>query len=120
MLGTWLWIPLAAARPRLRRLGGGLWVPRRGVSIAPQKVAHIPSPSGTLWEPELVTLRAGGLIPIARQYPGARELVESHRREFPGAEISYHTASGYGMCQVLVEAVTRAASLDRRRSGPPF
>src|SRR5262249_17764712 len=22
------------------------------------------------WEPELVTLRAGGLIPIARQYPG--------------------------------------------------
>ena len=29
------------------------------------------------WEPELVTLRAGGLIPIARQYPGAREFLES-------------------------------------------
>lgn len=25
------------------------------------------------WEPELVTLRAGGLIPIARHYPGPRE-----------------------------------------------
>ena len=62
-----------------------------------------------------MTLRAGGLIPIARQYPGARELVESHRKEFPGAEISYHTASGYGMCQVLVEAVKRAASLDREK-----
>ena len=34
----------------------------------------------------------GGLIPIARQYPGARELVESHRREFPGADISYQIA----------------------------
>jgi branched-chain amino acid transport system substrate-binding protein len=38
------------------------------------------------WEPELVTLRAGGLIPIARQYPGARELVEAHHREYPGVE----------------------------------
>jgi branched-chain amino acid transport system substrate-binding protein len=36
------------------------------------------------WEPELVTLRAGGLIPIARQYPGARELVEAHNRSIPG------------------------------------
>jgi len=27
----------------------------------------------TPWVPELVELRAGGLIPIARQYPGARE-----------------------------------------------
>ena len=26
----------------------------------------------TLWVPELVDIRAGGLIPIARQYPGAR------------------------------------------------
>jgi branched-chain amino acid transport system substrate-binding protein len=66
----------------------------------------------SLWEPELVTLRAGGLIPIARQYPGARELVESHRKEFPGAEISYHSAQGYGGCQVLVEAIRRAGSLD--------
>ncbi|MFI5184910.1 MAG: amino acid ABC transporter substrate-binding protein, partial [Vicinamibacteria bacterium] len=30
------------------------------------------------WEPELVSLRAGGLVPIARQYPGAKEFVEAH------------------------------------------
>ena len=64
------------------------------------------------WEEELVTIRAGGLIPIARQYPGAREFVESHRKEFPGAEISYHSASAYGACQVLMEAIRRAGSLD--------
>jgi branched-chain amino acid transport system substrate-binding protein len=64
------------------------------------------------WEPELVMLRAGGLIPIARQYPGAREFVESHRKEFPGAELSYHSGAGYGGCQVLVEAIKRAGSLD--------
>jgi branched-chain amino acid transport system substrate-binding protein len=67
------------------------------------------------WEAELVALRAGGLIPIARQYPGAREFVESHRNEFPGAEISYHTAGGYGGCQVLMEALRRAGSLDREK-----
>jgi branched-chain amino acid transport system substrate-binding protein len=67
------------------------------------------------WEAELVTLRAGGLIPIARQYPGARDFVESHRKEFPGAELSYHTASGYAGCQVLVEAIRRAGSLDREK-----
>jgi branched-chain amino acid transport system substrate-binding protein len=39
------------------------------------------------WDPELVTLRAGGLIPVARQYPGAREFVESHKKEFPGADL---------------------------------
>jgi branched-chain amino acid transport system substrate-binding protein len=64
------------------------------------------------WEPELVTLRAGGLIPIARQYPGARELVEAHHREYPGVDLSYHTAGGYGGCQVLTEAIKRAGSLD--------
>jgi len=67
------------------------------------------------WEAELVTLRAGGLIPIARQYPGAREFVESHRKEFPGAEISYHSANGYGGCQVLMEAIRRAGSLDSEK-----
>jgi branched-chain amino acid transport system substrate-binding protein len=67
------------------------------------------------WEPELVTLRAGGLIPIARQYPGAREFVEAYRKEFPGAELSYHSAAGYGGCQVLVEAIRRAGSLDREK-----
>ena len=44
----------------------------------------------TPWVPELVELRAGGLIPIARQYPGAREFVESHKKEFPGADLSFH------------------------------
>ncbi len=67
------------------------------------------------WEAELVTLRAGGLIPIARQYPGAREFVESYRKEFPGADLSYHSASGYGGCQVLMEAIKRAGSLDGER-----
>jgi branched-chain amino acid transport system substrate-binding protein len=54
----------------------------------------------------------GGLIPIARQYPGAREFVESYRREFPGADFSYQSAAGYAICQILVEAVKRAGSLD--------
>ena len=64
------------------------------------------------WEPDLVTLRAGGLIPIARQYPGAREFVESYRTEFPDAELSYHSAQGYGGCQVLMEAIRRAGTVD--------
>jgi branched-chain amino acid transport system substrate-binding protein len=67
------------------------------------------------WEPELVTLRAGGLVPIARQYPGAREFVESYRKEFPGADLSYQTAQGYGACQVLLEGIRRAGSLDGER-----
>jgi branched-chain amino acid transport system substrate-binding protein len=67
------------------------------------------------WEAELVMLRAGGLIPIARQYPAAREFVEAYRREFPGAELSYHSASGYGGCQVLTEAIRRAGSLDSEK-----
>ena len=66
----------------------------------------------TPWEPELVTLRAGGLIPIARQYPGAREFVESYRSEFSGAEPSFQSAGGYAACQILVEATKRAGSLD--------
>ncbi len=64
------------------------------------------------WEAELVTLRAGGLVPIARQYPGAKEFVEAHRREFPGADLSYHSAAGYGGCQVLLEALRLAGSLE--------
>ena len=64
------------------------------------------------WEPELVTLRAGGLVPIARQYPGAKEFVEAYKKEFPGADLSYHSAGGYGGCQILLEAIKRAGSLD--------
>ena len=55
------------------------------------------------WEPELVTLRAGGLIPIARQYPGAREFFDAYQKEFPGADFSYHSAGGYGGWQNLGE-----------------
>jgi len=66
----------------------------------------------TPWDPALVTLRAGGLIPVARQYPGSKEFVESHKKEFPGADLSYQSAAGYAMCQVLTEAVKRAGALD--------
>ena len=66
----------------------------------------------TQWEPELVTLRAGGLIPVARQFPGAREFVDAYHKEFPGADLSYHSAAGYGGCQIFVEAVKRSGSLD--------
>jgi branched-chain amino acid transport system substrate-binding protein len=68
-----------------------------------------------LWMPELVDVRAGGLIPIARQYPGAREFVESYRKEFPGADLSSVSANGYGGCQILIEAIKRAGSLDSAR-----
>jgi branched-chain amino acid transport system substrate-binding protein len=56
----------------------------------------------------MMLVREGVLIPVARRYPGAREFVEAHRREFPGAELSYHSAAGYAGCQLLVEAVRRA------------
>jgi branched-chain amino acid transport system substrate-binding protein len=69
--------------------------------------------SATQWAPELVTLmRAGEPIPIARRYPGAREFLDAHRKEFLGADLSYHSAAGYSGCQVLVEAVRRAGSLN--------
>ena len=73
----------------------------------------------TQWEPDLVGLvRDGQRIPVGRRYPGARELVEAHRREFAGADLSYHTAAGYSGCEVLVEAIRRAGSLggDRVRA----
>jgi branched-chain amino acid transport system substrate-binding protein len=69
----------------------------------------------TPWVPELVEVRAGGLIPIARQYPGAREFVESYKREFPGADLSSLSAGGYGGCQILVDAIRRAGSLDSEK-----
>jgi branched-chain amino acid transport system substrate-binding protein len=53
----------------------------------------------TQWEPEL-------------PYPGSKEFVEAYKKEFPGADLSYHSAGGYGGCQVLVEAIKRAGSLD--------
>ncbi len=53
----------------------------------------------TQWEPEL-------------PYPGSKEFVEAYKKEFPGADLSYHSAGGYGGCQVLVEAIKRTGSLD--------
>jgi branched-chain amino acid transport system substrate-binding protein len=69
----------------------------------------------TQWEPELVTLRAGGLVPVARQYPGAREFVDSYRREFPDAPLSYQTAQGYGSCQILLDAIRQAGSIEAEK-----
>jgi len=63
------------------------------------------------WLPEIVEVRAGGLIPIARQYPGAREFIEAYRKAFPGADVNAIAAAGYGGCQILVEAIRRAGSL---------
>jgi len=70
---------------------------------------------GSQWEENLVTLRAGGLIPIARQYPGAKEFVDAYRKEFPNADLSYQTAAGYGACQIFTQAISRAGSLDGER-----
>jgi len=64
------------------------------------------------WEAALVNMRAGGLVPIARQYPGAKELVEAYRTEYPGLEIPYQVTQGYGACEVLLEGVRRAGTLD--------
>ena len=52
------------------------------------------------------------MIPIARQYPGAREFVESSTKEFPGNTVS---PNAYGACQILVEAIRRVGSLDRTK-----
>ena len=67
------------------------------------------------WEPVLATARAGGLIPVARQYAGIREFVDAHRAEYPGAPLNHFSAWGYGGCQVLLEAVRRAGSLNGAR-----
>ena len=66
----------------------------------------------TQWDPGLITLRAGGLIPVARQYPGAKEFVEDYQKSFPGADLSYHSAAGYSGCELLHESIRRAGSLD--------
>lgn len=53
----------------------------------------------TQWEAEL-------------PYPGSKEFTASFKKEFPGADPSYHAAGGYAGCQVLVEAIKSAGSLD--------
>jgi branched-chain amino acid transport system substrate-binding protein len=65
------------------------------------------------WQAELVTLRAGGMIPIARLFPGASEFVDEHEKMYPGVGASYQTAAAFAACQVLLDAVKRAGSLDR-------
>ena len=67
------------------------------------------------WEAVLVNLRAGGLVPIARQYPGAAEFVEAYRKEFSSDDMAYQTAQGYGACQLTLEGVKRAGVLDGER-----
>ena len=56
----------------------------------------------TQWEPEL-------------PYPGSKEFVVAYSVEFPGRDLSYHSAGGYAGCQILVEAIKRAGSLDREK-----
>ena len=56
----------------------------------------------TQWEAEL-------------PYPGSKAFLLSYTMEYPGVDLSYHSAGGYAGCQVLVEAVKRAGSLDREK-----
>ena len=56
----------------------------------------------TQWEPEL-------------PYPGSKEFYEAYKKEFPGADYSYHSAAGYAGCQLLVEAVKRTGSLESEK-----
>lgn len=44
-------------------------------------------------------------------YPGNREFVEAYKREF-GREPVYHSAAGYAGCQIYLEAVRRAGTLE--------
>jgi branched-chain amino acid transport system substrate-binding protein len=41
--------------------------------------------------------------------------VESYKKEFPGADLSPRSAAGYGGCQILLEAVKRAGSLQSEK-----
>lgn len=49
------------------------------------------------------------------KYPGSKEFFESYKKEFPAAEYSYHSAAGYTGCQLLVEAIRRAGSLESEK-----
>jgi branched-chain amino acid transport system substrate-binding protein len=69
----------------------------------------------TQWVPELATIRAGGLIPVAREYPGARDFVDGYRKAYPGADINYQAAGGYGGCEVLLDGIRKAGSVDGER-----
>jgi len=75
---------------------------------------------GTPWVPELVEPRAGGLIPIARQYPRVREFVLSYKKESPGANFPYLSAAGYGGWQIFVEATRAPGPWTARSSAKPL
>jgi len=45
-------------------------------------------------------------------YPGSKEFYASYKKEFPGADLSYHAAGAYAACQILTEAIKRTGSLD--------
>ena len=96
--------------PRMVGLSAGVDLPKFYEVLG--RDAEFVYGAATSWLPQLVDIRAGGLIPIARQYPGAREFVESYKKEFPGADLSHYSAAGYGGCQILVEAIRRAGSLE--------
>ena len=59
------------------------------------------------WEPE-----AAALSHSTERYPGAREFLDAYRKEFGGAEPSYHSAAGYAGCALLLEAIRRTGSLN--------
>ena len=69
----------------------------------------------TQWELELIRLRAGGFIPIAREYPGAEEFVEAYKKNFPETQFSHLTAASYAGGQILLEAIKQAGSLDGKK-----
>jgi len=56
----------------------------------------------TQWEPEL-------------PYPGSQQFAQAYKKEFPGADLSYHSAGGYAGCQILVEGIRRAGSIDSEK-----
>src|SRR5712691_7130732 len=105
--GLRCWVPSACARCARRSASlSSAVIERTFPSVNVQRLHGVVGRDAefvylaTIWLPELVEVRAGGLIPIARQYPGAREFVESSKKEFRGASIS---ANAYGACQILVE-----------------
>ena len=74
----------------------------------------------THWVPELGRASAGGLIPIARQYPGAREFVESYRKEFPGTDLSMQSAPGTAAARFSSRPPGAPGLWTARRSATPF
>jgi hypothetical protein len=77
-----------------------------------QALVHVPGQNylGGTYQPDPMDKSRGWLTAI-----DPHEFVEAHHREYPGAHLSYHTAFGYGGCQVLTKAVRRAGSLDREK-----